>query len=209
MIETKRLAGAAGAIAAAALALAACGHAGAPPSSGARTAAAATGPAHQNTVPEYARVDADKDNDVQAPADDTNNNSALFGHEAAGPERRTIATLVRRYYAIALAGDGTKACSMIYSTLAESVPEDYGTNEPPGPPYMKGTTCPTVLNGLLGHMHAQLAAEVPLLRITHVRLIEHHGIALLAFGPLPERQIDIKREGRTWRIDALLDRELS
>jgi hypothetical protein len=201
------------AVVAAALALSACGGAGAPPSlpgaaSGSPTSASKTG-ANVPTATEYMHVDADRDNDVHAPADDTNNNAALdFGHEAGEPERRAIVALVRRYYAAGLAGDGTAACSMIYSTLAESVPEDYGSNEPPGPPYMKGTTCPTVLDGLFRHVHSELAAELPLLEVNRVRLVEHHGAVVLGFGRLPGREIPVKREGHTWRLGGLFDHEL-
>lgn len=205
---------------AAAFALAACGHGGtsqssrqstdAAPTVGTQTAGTHTaGTTAAATTAEYARVDRDKDNDAEAPADDKTNAQALnFGHEATEPERRAIVALVKRYYAIALAGNGARACTMIYSTLAESVPEDYGSNEPPGPPYMKGATCPVVLDGMFKYFHAQLAVEVPLLRVTHVRLLQHQGTALLSFGDLPEREILVKRESHTWRMDALLDREL-
>jgi hypothetical protein len=194
-----------------ALTLAACGGATLSSStkSGISTASAPSKPIPGKPIPEYARVDADSDNDVEAPADDTNNNRSLdFGHEAGEPEKRIITALVKRYYAIALAGNGAEACALIYSPLAESVPEDYGSNQPPGPPYMKGTTCRMVLDGLFQHFHAQLAAEVPQLKVTGVRLIEHHGNVELSFGRLPEREILVGREGRVWRMAALLDREL-
>lgn len=153
-------------------------------------------------------ADSDHDNDVGAPGDDTNNNQVLrMGHAADSADRDAVTHLVERYYTAALAKDGVKACSMLYSTLEESVPEDYGIS-PPSEPYMKGSTCPTVLHGLFQHFHAQLAVEYPKLHISHVRLVEHHGVAVLTFGTMPERQIPIVREGHTWRLVALLDSEL-
>jgi hypothetical protein len=169
----------------------------------AATVAVATAPA-----PAHPRADGDKDNDVGAPDDDRSNSRSLsFGHVASASEQRTIAMLVKRYYATALAGDGPKACSMLYSTFAESVPEDYGLV--PGPLYMRGArTCAAALALLFKHFHALLAVEVPRLAVTRVRLVAHHGFALLGFGSLPERQIAVAREGHTWRIAALLDSEL-
>lgn len=188
-----------------ALVIAACGDTRTSPS----TTSSSSAEGSDTAAAYQAKADADKDNDIGAPYDDKNNDRALnFGHEAHEPEKRIIAALVKNYYAIALAGNGAKACSMIYSPLAESAAEDYGSSKPPGPPYMKGTTCTAVLDGLFRHFHAQLTAEVPLLKVTRVRLIEHHGTAILSFGTMPEREILVIREGHVWRMDALLDREL-
>lgn len=160
-------------------------------------------------APVIAKADGDQDNDIGAPYDDTNNNSTLdFGHAASSSDRRAIISLVRRYYAIALAENGAKACSMVYSTLAESVPEDYGT-APGGPRYLRGGTCPVVVTKLFEHYHSQLAAEVPKLRVSRVRLMERHGLAVLTFGTMPERQISVEREEHIWRMATLLDGELS
>jgi hypothetical protein len=154
------------------------------------------------------KADADKDNDREAARDDSENNSVLdFGQEANASYTRAITTLIKRYYAAAYTENGTKACSLIYSTLAEAVPEDYGQS-PPGPAYMSGTSCPAVMTLLFKHFHPQLALEYPKLKVARVRLIEHHGIAILSFGSLPERQIPVAREGHTWKVQALLDSEL-
>lgn len=162
-----------------------------------------TTPAHVET-----KADADKDNDLEAPYDDTNNNSTLnFGHEANSADTRTITALIKRYYTAALAENGAKACSMIYSTLEEAVPEDYGQS-PPGPSYMSGTTCSAVLSLLFKHFHPQITLEYPKLVVARVRLVEHHGYAILHFGTLPERQIDVSREGHTWKIGQVLDSEV-
>ncbi|MFZ2114909.1 MAG: hypothetical protein WAU77_14395 [Solirubrobacteraceae bacterium] len=173
---------------------------------------AATSTSSSTPSSDYTKVDGDKDNDVGAPSDDTNNNQVSdFGHAASEPYRRAITALVKRYYAAALADDGAKACSMIYSTLAESVPEDYGgaSHQPLPAPYLRGETCAAVLTGLFKHLHAQLTVEVPKLEVARVRVEEHHALVLLRFGKLPERQIPVAREGRIWRMEELLDSELS
>lgn len=159
-------------------------------------------------APADTKVDGDKDNDIGAPYDDTNNNAVLdVGHAASASERRAIVALIKRYYTAALAENGAEACGMIYSTLAEAVPEDYGLS-PPGPPYMQGTTCRAVLTLLFKHFHNQLVVELPKLKVAGVRLTEHRGVAVLSFGALPERKIQVAREGHVWRVAALLDSEL-
>jgi len=158
-------------------------------------------------APVDATADADKDNDVgtRPPKEDTNNNEALdFGHAASNADKQAITALVKHYYKAAQAEDGTTACSLIYSILAEAVPEDYGQS-PPGPAYSVGKTCPAVTTLQFKHFHRQLALEVPLLQVTRVRLQEHHGWAILAFGTLPEREISVTREGHVWKMAQLLD----
>ncbi len=171
-------------------------------------AATTTTASDLSTEPNLTKADADKDNDVGAPADDTSNDRLLEGAKAASAsDRRAIIALIKRYYTVALAEEGATACAMIYSTLSESVPEDYGSFA--GPPYMRGTTCPAILTLLFKHFHSLLAAQLPRLEVTHVLLVEHHGLAVLRFGTkLPERRIAVAREGHTWRLAALLDSEL-
>ncbi len=188
--------------------LCACGSSGEQTASSARASSDASIPASPAETAKLLRVDADQDNDYEAGYDDTNNDSSLnFGHPANAADQRTIASLVERYYRVALAENGAKACSMIYSTLAEATPEDYGSFA--GPAYMRGNTCPVILTKLFVHFHAALAAELPKLTVLHVRLEEHHGKVILGFGKLPEREIAVMREGpRQWKIATLLDSEL-
>lgn len=154
------------------------------------------------------KADADKDNDARAPDDDTNNNSALnFGRAASASDTKAITVLVKRYYALADAENGAAACPMIYSTLEEAVPEDYGQS-PPGPSYARGTSCAAVLTLIFKHYHSQIALEHPRLKVARVRLIEHHGIAILHFGTMPEREISVARERHTWKLGSLFDSEI-
>lgn len=167
-----------------------------------------TPPAHIPSAPVTAKADSDKDNDLGAPHDDTNNDSAFnFGHEARASEKSEIVSLIKHYYAAAAVENGAKACSLLFSTAAEGAPEDYGLS-PPGPSYMRGKTCPVILKGLFKHYHNQLKAEVPQLKVVSVRLVEHHGYGILTFGTMPVRLIGVAREGHIWRIESLYDREL-
>jgi hypothetical protein len=167
-----------------------------------------TAPTDTTPAPAETKVDGDKDNDIGAPYDDTHNDGVFaLTHPPSSADARAITALIKRYYVLAAAENGAAACAMLYSTLAEVVPEDYGQS-PPGQPYMRGTTCAAVLTLLFKHFHAQLALELPKLRVRRIGLDGRNARALLSFGTLPERQISVDREGHSWRIDALLDSEL-
>jgi hypothetical protein len=194
--------------------LCACGGASAPAgssssiSTSAHTSSSAAA-SELSPAPLDSKTDGDRDNDIGAPYDDTNNSRAFsFGRAASSSERQAITALVKRYYTTALAGDGARGCAMIYSTLAEAAPQDDGL-EAGAPAYMHGAkTCAAVLTSLFRHYHAQLAAELPKLKVTRVRLEEHHGFAFLSFGALPERKISVLREKRIWKLDQIYDQEL-
>jgi hypothetical protein len=129
-----------------------------------------------------------------------------FGRTATRADERAVASLVRRYIALAVVGDGGKACSMLLPRLAKSVAEDYG--QAPAPRYLRGETCATVMTKLFRHYRHRLLAEAPLLKVVGVRVRGHRAIALLRFGTALERQILLDRERGSWRIAALLDTEL-
>jgi hypothetical protein len=160
-------------------------------------------------APLETKVDGDKDNDVGAAYDETIN-EGIFEFDKTSPspsDTQAITALIKRYYALGAAEDGTAACAMLYPTLAEIVPEDYGKGA--GPPYMRGTSCPEVLTLMFKHFHAQLVAEAPKLQVRRIGLNGHHGAVLLNFGrALSERETLVFHQGNTWKMDSLLDGEL-
>jgi hypothetical protein len=155
--------------------------------------------------------DPDRDNDADSDGTtryDSDDSSVLdYGHAATASDKRQIATLIRRYYTADAEEDGAKACSMLYSTFAEAVPEDYGTS-PPGPPWARGTTCATVLNLFFKHTHAEIAARLPKLMVSRVRLDGRQGIVVMSFDAMSDREIHVQREGHIWKILSLVDKEL-
>jgi hypothetical protein len=188
----------------------ACGSSGkdAHPPSGTTGTATKTSSANYPPAPAETKADADKDDDLTTPNDDTNNDEALdYGHPANASDRTAIAALVRTYMTAADAENGAAACSMLYSTLAESIVEDYGQS-PPGQPFTKGSTCAQVMTQVFRHFHPQIALELPRLKVTRVRLIEHKGLAILNVGKLPEREMSVSREGHVWKLESMTDTEL-
>lgn len=155
----------------------------------------------------------DRDNDF----DGNNSNNKIyydsddtriraFGHAPSVTDRRAITRLVKHYFAVAATEDGQTACSMIVASMARAVPEDLG--QPPGPPYLRGKTCAAVMSKLFKQNRRQLTVYSTMLEVTGVRLDRNRGVAVLGFTALPGRQIQVVREHGTWKIDALLDREL-
>lgn len=154
---------------------------------------------------ELEKYDRDEDDHTNV-ADDNNPNPA--GYVAAKPaDARAITSLVGRYYAAALAGDGAKGCSMFKPTFVQAIPLDYGKL---GPVYLRHVagTCPAVISALFRHEHRKLSGEVPRMRVVRVSVDGAQGVAFLLFGRLHERFISVLREGRIWRIAAVLDGEL-
>lgn len=163
----------------------------------------------ESNKPVISDRDNDGDNSNAEARHDSDDRSVLrFGHPASASDKRQIGTLIRRYYAAAAAEDGAKACSsLLYSTYAEAVPEDYGTS-PPGPSYAQGTSCSVVMTLIFKHFHGQIAVRLPKLKVSVVRTQERQGLAVLSFDRLSEHEIRVVREGRAWKILALIDNEL-
>ena len=52
-------------------------------------------------------------------------------------------------------------------------------------------------------------ARLPKFKVSSVRLKGRTGLAVLNLGAMSPREIHVTREGRTWKIEGLLDKELS
>jgi hypothetical protein len=123
-----------------------------------------------------------------------------FGHAASATDRHAIATLVKRYYAAAAAGDGAKACSMMASPMARSLPQTSGGGAAPA--YLRGAkTCEAVAVRVFAHARPQIDHEVV---VTGVRVQGGTVVALLGSTKAPASVISLGREGGAWKIEALL-----
>jgi hypothetical protein len=166
-----------------------------------------------------ARSDGDNDDDHQ-PADSDNDHDSNnvhyydgddrsvrnFGHRASPTDRRQIGQLVKNYYAIAVAGDGAKACSLIFLPLANAFPRSLGEA---GPHYLHGLkSCPAILSRMFELNHQLLIAYVATLEVTDVRRSGPIGLAVLHFMALPGRQVEVIRDHGSWMMYAPLDNEL-
>lgn len=151
----------------------------------------------------YLKYDGDPDSDDHpgtGPSTDDQETLVAYGHPAKPADRQAITTVVRAYYAAALAADGSKGCSLLQSGLASDVAEEQGR---------PGATCATALSALFEQEHQHLAGEeVATMAITGVYAQGNAGSVTLGFHSAPEAEIVLAREGRAWKVDALFDSEL-
>ncbi len=149
--------------------------------------------------------DNDDDNDYEDNANKgyyDKDDSAVrsFGHAASPAEKRAITVLVKRYYAAAAAGNGAKACSLIYPAFAAVISEEYG--QASGPSYLHGgKTCAAVMSLLFKHDRSELTSAV---EVTGVRVKGGRVYALLGSATLPAGSLALRHEADVWRIDGLL-----
>lgn len=193
------------AVASLSVGLAACGGAG----KGTVSASRATSGAGARRTPVAAlpqiEVKSDADSDSDTYENEPDNENELFGR-ANADDARSIAVLVKRYYAAAVARDGTVACQLLYTVLAETVPGSYGSAPTPPGPHQR--QCAAVMSKLFGDLHKQMSAEGARLRVVSVRVRLNHGAAQFGSGgKQPFHYIMAHRERGAWKIDMLLAKE--
>lgn len=170
------------------------------PLAGSSSAGTATSSGSQNSHSgDYLKSDGDEDTDDENPAARGNDEQPLldsYGPPSSPAEARTIAALVKRYYAASLAGNAARACSMLSADLAASLAAHnaQGTQ----------TSCAQPMSVLLEQQHQRFVAEdVATMLVTAVHVKGNLGLSVLAFRKTPESQIILVHEGGVWRIDAL------
>ena len=126
-----------------------------------------------------------------------------FGHAASSAQKRALTKAVKAYYVAALAEEGATGCSMLVRSLEKAVPLDYG--QPPGPPSLRGKTCPEVMSKVFKQNHQQLASEVPSMTFIRVRVGGNRGLVFMTFKTPEPRDIGAQLEGGTWKVGGLLD----
>lgn len=148
----------------------------------------------------YLKSDKDEDEDDEGPPLKTREDNLMplaYGKEANQADKRAITALIKRYYAAAVAGDSAKGCSMLYSTLSTDLGEGQG------PPVQ---TCAAAMSRVLEQQHKQLVAdEVATMVVVNVRVKGNLAVATVGFRTQPVGRINLKREHRTWKLNALID----
>jgi hypothetical protein len=152
--------------------------------------------------------DADFDNDYKKESNgfyDSDDIGVLdYGHAADVAELKAVSGVLDRYHAAAAVDDGARACSMMDSSLAKSLPEDYGQS--PGPAYLRGAgTCKAVLTLVFKHHHNLVDGSIEL---TAVRVAGHRAFALLGSKTKPASDVLLEREHDSWKVASLLSSRL-
>lgn len=125
-----------------------------------------------------------------------------YGQAATPQQENAISRIVKRYYYLAVQGDGAQACTMLDSTLARSAAVDYSQY---GPSYLHaGRTCATLLALLFKHYHTQLRAGVS---VTSIRVSGNTAYAMIGAPKFLPGYITAQQEGNAWKITQLLGNE--
>ncbi len=149
-------------------------------------------------------LDTDGDDDVPGSHGDTDNDEFLtFGPAADTAERQVIVATIRRYYAAAVAGDGVRACSMLFAPIAEAVVEERGQTM--GSPSPRGEVCAQVLSKLFKQHRRELVEDVRLIDVSEIQVKGNRGMARVRFGATRERLERLQRERGVWEMSVLLD----
>lgn len=191
------------------LALTGCGHTGKTESPSAhasatsvkpQSATATAGVPSTTSTEANLKIDSDEDNDNPTSAHyDADDNVVLsYGQAASEADRRAIADVVRRYYMAAVAGDGAKGCSLVYSLLVETAPEDLSQTP------REGETCSQAMSKFFKRDHTQFKADTTRIKLTRARVHGDSGLALVRLGTR-ERRVLVHREGGVWKVNTLLD----
>jgi hypothetical protein len=150
--------------------------------------------------------DGDLDNKSGSYYDMDDGSVRYIGHAAGSADRRAVVNLLRRYFKVAVAGDGERACSMVLSSIAKAAPTDLGG--PSGPSYARGKTCAVVASKIFTQWHRDLAAHLATLKVSDVRVNGSQGMVVLSFKGLPGQQVPVVREGDRWKMSNFMYSEL-
>jgi hypothetical protein len=155
-------------------------------------------------VGSYLKDDTDSDADDRANgrSDDDEVDMVAAGHGASQGDRRLIAGAVKNYFAAASSGNGVEGCALLHSSLASSLGQERTGSS-------RAATCASTLSLLFKQQRQHLANEdVATMVVTGVHVDGAVAMAMLGFRKMPESEIVLKREGRSWKIDALFDSTL-
>jgi hypothetical protein len=132
--------------------------------------------------------------------DGDDGSTLAYGHPAGVADEQAVTAIVKRFYVVAAAGDGERACAMLIPSLAKAVPVDYG--RAPGPSYLRGgKTCPAVMALLFMHSRRELSGPAT---VTGVLVNRDQAYALLGSSTMSASYITLQRQHGAWMINELL-----
>jgi hypothetical protein len=123
-----------------------------------------------------------------------------YGRPADSSDRLAIVQLVRRYYQAAATENGSAACSLLYSLVAESLAEQSGASA-----RYAARTCAGAVSATFTQAHTRLTADATAFKVTGVRVDGPLAYVLLSFGSHPGPYTIVHRDGVTWKVEYLLD----
>jgi hypothetical protein len=148
--------------------------------------------------------DTDGDDDRPGSRFDPDTDIALtFGHPADVRDTQAVAVLIGGYYKAAAAGDGRKACSMMFWLYAETTVEEHSKGK--GARSLRGSTCAQIAGKVFRGRHRELVEDAGSVNVSVLRVQGKQGLARVRFGATRERLIPLKLDRGAWRMNTLLD----
>jgi hypothetical protein len=151
--------------------------------------------------------DGDVDRLSMTPSDTDNDAVPEFGPPAGPADRRAMLGLIGRYYAAAAAGDGARACSMLYALTIESILEEH--HHDAGPVARQRDTCRRVMSGLFRQRRRELQEDIARpYNVLSLQVQGNRGYALVRFPAkheLREVQLRLHRDQGGWKMAVALD----
>jgi hypothetical protein len=148
----------------------------------------------RSEVPRGQDADGDIDTLGQGGRYDRDNDATFqWGPVASAADRRVVVALVKRYYAIAAAGDGAGACSLLDPLIVEMVAEDESHRG-----------CAHNMDRLFARFHRQLVEDLGSFRVVVVQRRENTAAVLVDFAPTRLWQVFVRRTHGHWRLDTPL-----
>lgn len=126
-----------------------------------------------------------------------------YGRAATPTEQEAVVGLLKRYYAAAALGRGSKACALMSKPLTQAIVGVYGPNNDPTAPH--SSRCAPIAAHLFGLYRARMKINAATLKVRYVRLGDSFGYAILSFEGRPDRHMLMYDEAGKWTIDEALD----
>jgi hypothetical protein len=146
--------------------------------------------------------DTDGDNDSPGSRVDPDNDIAMtFGHAADAQDMAVVSALLRNYYRVAAAGDGGKACALLYGLFVESTVEEHNSVRRGG----DRQTCAQIAANTFRRHHAELVEDTKAIDLTVLRVKRKRGLARVLYGATRERLVPLELDRGVWRMDTLID----
>lgn len=122
--------------------------------------------------------------------------AAYYGYLAGRADSRAIATVVKRYYALAAAGNARAACSMIAPNVVRSLPITYDRG-PGAVRSRKASSCEAIVARIFERNRAELRAPI---HLTGVLTRGANGYALFDSASAPPSIASVVRARGAWMV---------
>lgn len=126
-----------------------------------------------------------------------------YGHRSSAAQAKAIASVVKRYFAYAAAGDGSGACSLLLPSIAGSMSEAYGQGAGSSSPSAK--TCQALLTGLFKASREELSEAIT---VVEVRVKGVNSQVVIGSRKMRSASTILTRQGGVWKIEQVLGRTL-